>query len=139
MSKGSDLITLGKITTLFDTIDSVLPSGMARARACRPTTPPAPGWLSTTTDALSAFDSAGCAARVIASTPEPVALGRMKRTVPDCASAASGHAPAAMAAIEAASAERREKFCLVVMVCLLRSSDCGAMPPHASNVVARRS
>ena len=81
MSKGSDLSTLGKITTLFDTIDSVLPSGAERASACRPTMPPAPGWLSTTTDAPSALASAGCAARVIASTPEPVALGRMKRTV----------------------------------------------------------
>ena len=55
MSNGSDFSTLGKITTLFDTTDSVLPSGAERASACRPTTPPAPGWLSTTTDAFSAL------------------------------------------------------------------------------------
>ena len=59
MSKGSDFSTLGKITTLFDTTDSVLPSGAERASACRPTMPPAPGWLSTTTGALSALRKRG--------------------------------------------------------------------------------
>ena len=109
MSKGSDFSTLGKITTLFDTTDSVLPSGAERASACRPTTPPAPGWFSTTTDALSAFDSAGWAARVMASTPEPVALGRMKRTVPDCALRGEWPCAGRDRAAEAASIERREK------------------------------
>ena len=41
--------------------------------------PPAPGWLSTMTGWPSALPSAFCAARAIASTPEPVAFGRMKR------------------------------------------------------------
>ena len=36
MSNGSDFSTLGKITTLLDTTDSVLPSGAERASACRP-------------------------------------------------------------------------------------------------------
>ena len=74
------------MTTLFDTTLSVKPSGAERASACRPTMPPAPGWLSTITDVPSALASAGCAARVIASTPEPVALGRMNFTVlsPGC-------------------------------------------------------
>ena len=80
------MYTLGKMTTLFDTTLSVKPSGAERASACRPTMPPAPGWLSTITGWPSALASAGCAARVIASTPEPVALGRMKCTVlsPGC-------------------------------------------------------
>jgi hypothetical protein len=43
MSNGSDLSTLGKITTLFDTTESVLPSGADLASDCKPTTPPAPG------------------------------------------------------------------------------------------------
>ena len=42
--------------------------------------PPAPGWFSTTIGAASAFESAGCAARVIVSTPEAVATGRMNLT-----------------------------------------------------------
>ena len=43
MSNGNDLSTAGKITTLLDTTDSVVPSGAERASVCRPTTPPAPG------------------------------------------------------------------------------------------------
>ena len=81
MSKGSDLMTLGKITTLLETMDRVLPSGKALVSACRPTMPPAPAWFSTTTLAPRALASAGWAARVMTSTPEPVALGRMMRTV----------------------------------------------------------
>src|SRR5687768_16900156 len=80
MSNGSDFSTLGKMTTLFDTTASVLPSGAERARVCKPMTPPAPVWFSTTTGAPNALANAGCAARVIASTPEPAAFGRTKRT-----------------------------------------------------------
>src|SRR5512145_660569 len=87
MSNGSDFRTAGKITTLLDTTESVLPSGAERASDCSPMTPPAPVWFSTTTDVPSALANAGCAARVIASTPEPAAFGRMKRTG-CCASAA---------------------------------------------------
>ena len=49
--------------------------------------PPAPGWLSTTTGWPSALDSAGDAARVIVSTPDAVATGRMNLTArsPICA------------------------------------------------------
>ena len=61
-----------------------------RASVCRPITPPAPVWFSTTIDVPSALAKAGCAARVIASTPEPAALGSTKRT--GCCAAA---APAA--------------------------------------------
>ena len=39
--------------------------------------PPAPGWFSTIDRVPSAFESAGCAARVIVSTPDAVATGRM--------------------------------------------------------------
>ena len=38
---------------------------------------PLADWFSITTEALSALPRAGAAARVMASTPEPVALGRM--------------------------------------------------------------
>ncbi len=59
---------------------SVVPSGGDLIIADVPTMPPAPGWFSTTTDAPSAVDSAGEAARVMVSTPDAVATGRMKRT-----------------------------------------------------------
>jgi hypothetical protein len=59
MSNGNDFNTLGKITTLFDTTDKVCPSGAALDRVCNPTTPPAPGWFSTTTDMPKALDNAG--------------------------------------------------------------------------------
>ena len=49
--------------------------------ACTPTMPPAPAWFSTITGWPSALPSAACAERVIASTPDPVALGRMNFTV----------------------------------------------------------
>jgi hypothetical protein len=75
------------MTTLFDTTLSVLPSGAERASACRPTMPPAPGWLSTITGWPSALASAGDAARVIVSTPDAVATGRMNLIArsPTCA------------------------------------------------------
>jgi hypothetical protein len=51
----------------------------------------------------SALDKADCAVRVMASTPEPVALGSTKRTgLSDCASAGS-----ASVAVTAASVWRR--------------------------------
>src|SRR5689334_15759883 len=56
---------------------SVHPSGGDLTRAVVPTTPPAPGWFSITIGAPNAFDSAGAAARVIVSTPEAAATGRM--------------------------------------------------------------
>ena len=59
---------------------SVLPSGGDLIIADVPTMPPAPGWFSTTTEAPSAVDSACDEARVIVSTPDAVATGRMKRT-----------------------------------------------------------
>jgi hypothetical protein len=83
-SKGSDLSTLGKITTLFDTTPSVRPSGAARATVCTPSTPstpPASGWFSTTTGWPSALDSAFRAVRVMVSTPDETALGSTMRTV----------------------------------------------------------
>ena len=80
MSNGIDFSTLGKITTLFETTLSVRPSAGERASACRPTMPPAPGWLSTITGWPRALASAAWAARVMASTPEPVAFGRMNLT-----------------------------------------------------------
>ncbi len=116
MSMGSDFSTLGKITTLLDTTASVRPSGAERASACRPTTPPAPGWLSTTTEAPSALPKAAWAARVIASTPEPVALGRMNLTTASCACAASGRtAPSAVAATVPRQARREMEWmdCMV--------------------------
>jgi hypothetical protein len=84
ISNGRDFSTLGKITTLFDTTASVWPSGAERASVCSPMTPPAPVWFSTTTGAPSALANAGCAARVIASTPEPAAFGSTKRTGRSC-------------------------------------------------------
>ena len=65
---------------MFETTLSVRPSGAERAKACSPTMPPAPAWFSTTTGMFSALASAACAVRVIVSTPEPVALGRMNLT-----------------------------------------------------------
>ena len=59
MSKGMDFSTLGNMTTLLDTTDSVNPSAGERAKACKPTTPPAPAWLSTITLWPSALASAG--------------------------------------------------------------------------------
>src|SRR3954468_3155232 len=112
MSKGRDFSTLRRITTLFDTMPSVVPSGAERASVCSPSTPPAPGWFSTTTDAFSALDSAGCAARVIASTPEPVALGSTSRTT-GSACANSGR-PAAVARALARQARRDREGCMRV-------------------------
>lgn len=37
MSNGKDFSTLGKITALLNTTESVVPSGAERARACSPT------------------------------------------------------------------------------------------------------
>ena len=83
MSNGSDLSTLGKITTLFDTTrqrvavgraSAPAPAGRRRRRRRAGSRPPP--------DASSALRAPGCAARVMASTPEPVALGRMNLTVP---------------------------------------------------------
>src|SRR6476659_6272973 len=65
------------MTWLFETMLSVVPSGADLTRADVPTMPPAPAWFSTMTGAPSAFDSAGVAARVIVSTPDAVATGRM--------------------------------------------------------------
>src|SRR5215203_6692238 len=59
---------------------SVLPSGGDLIIAAVPTMPPAPGWFSITTEAPSAVESACDDARVIVSTPDAVATGRMKRT-----------------------------------------------------------
>ena len=53
-----------------------MPSGADLTMACVPITPPAPGWFSTTTGCPSAFETAGLVARVIVSTPEPVAIGQ---------------------------------------------------------------
>ncbi len=89
MSNGSDFSTLGKITTLLDTTESVLPSGAERASVCSPMTPPAPVWFSTTTGAPNALANAGCAARVMASTPEPAAFGSTKRTGRSCCAKAA--------------------------------------------------
>jgi hypothetical protein len=95
MSNGTLFSTLGKMTTLLETMPSVVPSAGARASACRPTMPPAPGWFSMITGWPSALPSAFCAARAIASTPEPTAFGRMKRTgLSDCASAGRARLPA---------------------------------------------
>ena len=58
-------------------MESVDPSGGALTSAAVPTMPPAPAWFSTTTGPPSAFESAGDAARVIVSTPDAVATGRM--------------------------------------------------------------
>src|SRR5262245_6007063 len=81
------------MTWLFDTMESVYPSGGAFTSADVPTMPPAPGWLSTTTGACSAFDSSGSAVRVIVSTPDAVATGRMNLTArsPSCACAVPTH------------------------------------------------
>jgi hypothetical protein len=73
--------------------------------------PPAPGWFSTTTGLPSALASAGCAVRVIASTPEPVAFGRTMRTglSPTCATedAERAIAPVANTAMNARRANTR--------------------------------
>src|SRR5436853_6047723 len=70
--------------------------------------PPAPGWLSTTMGAPSAFCSAPAAARVIVSTPEAAATGRMK-WIGCCADAvaAARHATANAARAQAVSTLRR--------------------------------
>jgi hypothetical protein len=81
MLNGRLFMTLGKITTLLDTTDKVKPSGGFFVSACRPITPLAPAWFSTTTAWPSDLASAGAAERVMASTPEPVAFGRMNLTV----------------------------------------------------------
>src|SRR6476469_4775008 len=65
------------MTCLFETMLSVVPSGADFTSADVPTMPPAPAWFSTITGAPSALDSAGEAARVIVSTPDAVATGRM--------------------------------------------------------------
>ena len=69
-----------------------MPSGAARVSVWTPTMPPAPGWFSITTGFPSALASAGCAVRVIVSTPDPVAFGRTMRTAfsPTCASGGCG-------------------------------------------------
>ena len=116
ISKGRFLMTLGKITTLLETTDSVKPSGGFLAMACKPITPLAPAWFSTTTLAPKALPMAGAAARVIASTPEPVALGKMNLTGRSaCANDRPGKADAA-ADVNAAKAARRVK--LFFMMCL---------------------
>ena len=81
MLNGRLFMTLGKITTLLDTTDKVKPSGGFFVSACRPITPLAPAWFSTTTAWPSDLASAGATERVMASTPEPVALGRMNLMV----------------------------------------------------------
>src|SRR5690242_11079234 len=93
------------MTWLFETMDSVVPSGADFTSADVPTMPPAPGWFSTITGAPRAFDSAGDAARVIVSTPEAVATGRMNLMGRSLCAAAT---PAASAAVNpnAASAMR---------------------------------
>src|SRR6478752_678645 len=93
------------MTWLFETMDSVVPSGADFTSADVPTMPPAPGWFSTITGAPSAFDSAGDAARVIVSTPEAVATGRMNligRSL--CA-----NAPMATVAVTSAIVARRPR------------------------------
>ena len=118
ISKGRFLITLGKITTLLDTIDKVKPSGGFLAMACKPMTPLAPAWFSTTTLTPKALPIAGAAARVMASTPEPVALGKMNLTGRSaCANDRPGNATAA-ADDKAANATRRVMFCFKVCIFL---------------------
>ena len=117
-------------------IDHVVVRHDARA-SCRraasderrvPTMPPAPGWFSTTTGWPSAFDSAGCAARVIVSTPEAVATGRMNLTArsPICAC----DAPARRARRRRAASARCASMparCGVPRECVgHRVSPCGA-------------
>ena len=84
MSNGSDFSTLGKITTLFDTMPSVVPVG-CRARQRLQADDAAGARLVVDDDRLAErLGQRGCAARVIASTPEPVAFGSTRRTVRSC-------------------------------------------------------
>src|SRR4051812_19916278 len=80
--------------------------------------PPAPGWLSTMIGWPSAFARAPCAARVIASTPEPDAFGRMKRTgLSDCANEGANEGRASPAASPAIRVRRL--IAKRVIACLL--------------------
>src|SRR6516225_5434163 len=81
---------------------NVNPSGADLTSADVPTMPPAPGWFSTMTGCPSALASAGDAARVIVSTPDAVATGRMNFTGRSPICARSG--PVGLSAIAASIA-----------------------------------
>ena len=115
MSKGSDLITLGKITTLFDTTDSVLPSGAERASACKPDDAARAGLVvdhHRRVERLVERRLGGARDGVHAGAG---GVGQDERTMPDWRIARCDQGAAAMAA-EAASIVRREKrFVVLVM------------------------
>jgi hypothetical protein len=79
-------------------------------------TPPAPGWLLMTMVAPSALDSSFIAVRVIVSTPEAAATGRMNWTVLPvvcCAHVGPVMPPAASAAPLASNARREIVMSLI--------------------------
>ena len=90
--------------------------------ACNPMTPLAPAWFSTTTLAPKALPKAGAAARVMASTPEPVALGKMNLTG---RSACAKVRPGKTRAVEAKDAKALRRVMLCLMVCLSLGESTG--------------
>src|SRR5687767_1795534 len=89
-SNGIFAYTLGLMTWLLEIMAMWDPSAGAFTRAAVPVMLPAPGRFSITTAWPSAFESDGPTARVIVSTPDPGANGRMmRRGRSDCAAAAA--------------------------------------------------
>src|SRR5262245_38228605 len=103
--------------------------------------PPAPGWFSTTTGACSAFDNAGSAARVIVSTPDAVATGRMNLTArsPSCACAGAMAASATKPSTAATIRVMRSSLSVDSGDCVLRDQlvDLGLFIAEPAQQIAR--